>query len=267
MLLFAYMVLTYLFVRNRSFPRILLSLTATTTVTALAWVVLALVLYLIAGRGYSDVSVQSGMIDGTFNRTLGLPFNLTILFPALNGLRVNSLLTCLALIGLFALGGLITILDRVLSRTRYSIQKHGLSYMAGLVTLTAGIIVLLLWSQPSRNPDMPLIPIPEEAIGVTYTHTEDENRWPMTVFDVGGKTTREIAAYYTGALTVDGWKLERGLDFYEGVSLDSVAVFFSRGDKLLRIAIEHGYGESVVVIMRPVRPGELSQLHTPVYAP
>ena len=60
---------------------------------------------------------------------------------------------------LLMIGSLVALTQHLLSRSRFSVDEHRRSYATMMVGVAVVCLAVFLWPQPSRNPQMPSVPI------------------------------------------------------------------------------------------------------------
>lgn len=264
----AYMTCTYLVVRERSLRAVLLRLVVMTAIGSAAWALCVLVFSALTNANVSDESVRNALIQQTYIRTLSLPFNIPEVFPELpqylTSLGVRRALAQIALpVGLFTLSALVAGITGVLARTRYGVEKNKRLYSRALAASMAVLLTFLLWPQPSRNPEMQSVPIPNEAIAVSYAHTADRQASPMTTFSIENESPGQLLGYYRNVLNAAGWRLEQG-EVYQEYPIGPGLALFSKGKQVLEVNVPGGpYGAYVKLTMRGTTPTELALLRQP----
>jgi hypothetical protein len=226
-------------------------------------------LFRIVTQGIADVGVPYSQIEETYERTLGVPFHLFQVFPDLQSSLpqwlIGSYLGFLTVPGgLLLLSGAVVLADRSLARTRFAVRRNARPYLSALVGASLGALLFLIWPLPSRHPQMPDIPIPDNAVAVRYTRGSYPDTGPMTTFvAANGTTTEQMLDYYHRALEANGWRLEWG-EGYQYYAPSSGHALFSKGDTVVALDIPGNiYGLSVRITMRKVTPAELADIRKP----
>ncbi|MDQ3704815.1 MAG: hypothetical protein M3437_06250 [Chloroflexota bacterium] len=261
-LLLAYIAWVSIRVRGRGFVSASLRLVAAAAAFSGIWAISAYFLWGVAWRGTSDVTADYSLRISTFNASIGLPFSLfREQFLRLQELGWPSLLTRMlpTYAGLLLLGGVVAVTQRLLANTRFAVEQHGSLYMRWLAGIAMGVLVVLLWPQPGRNPVMPSVPIPDDAVGVTYTRTPDEHQWPMTTFTVNGGVG-SMLAYYQEALQASGWTLEYSERDYRPSGHAYGKALLSRAGEVLEVSLAYGHETYVRIVKHPATSAELAAL-------
>jgi hypothetical protein len=252
-LLLGYVVWVYLLVRGRSFAAVLLRLVAATSVFTGLWTISAFVLSFRANT--------SSMRLATFNGSIGLPYSLfreALWHLEDSGWPAFLVRALPVALPLLLVGGTVAITQRRLAKSRYAIEQHGWVYVRALSGIAAGALTILLWPQPARNPDMPYVPIPDDAVEVTYT-TTDEHRWPLTTFSAN-TGIGYLLGYYQETLQADGWTLEYSEAAFPGNGHGSGKALFSLDGEVLELKLGSFNKTHIQIVKRQVTPAELAEL-------
>lgn len=214
------------------------------------WLVVGLGLRFVTMVGMADESVQYGAIERTYYGTFGFPFTvgyfdllrsvvgITGVIPYLEGASIPT--------ALLMLGGAIVGVSRWMERRRVAGKRA--TGLAGGAALA--VVVVLLWPQSTRNPEMPGVPIPEGAIAVEYGHREDKADVPTTRFTDETQGDSQVLTWYREALEADGWQVIRG-EAYETWPAEGVAVFGKDGKELEVSPQDSIFGSFVVLTLWP----------------
>ena len=252
-LLFAYVAWTYLLAKGRSFRSVVLRLVAAAALFTLLWAVVDIGLFVIAWIGTSDVTIDYDVRMATHRSSIGWPlaaFREVLWQWGIPG-WLDPLIRATPLwLSLLLIGAVVAISRHFMAKSRFAIERHGKLYLGALAGVAVAILVVLLWPQPSRNPEMPSIPIPDSAIAVTYTRTANEGSWPMTTFGIHNSSVLEMIGYYEDALKVDGWTLE-SRELPQDSEPNSGRASFSLSAEVLELVVYSGYDTSVSVVRRP----------------
>jgi hypothetical protein len=269
-LLVAYVVVTYAVTSGRK-PRkaILLALGGMMTFGSLIWVAAGMLLFAVARQGMGDVGGEYALIERTYDSTLGFPFSIAY-YAFLQSLFANRdapsyVIAATIPATLLLLGATVVAVGRLLAGGPWAIEMHPRGY-AGLLTGAASVVlVVLLWPRPLHNPEMPDVPMPENAVAVEYGYTAHP-RWPATTFTVEGRPPSEILEFYRDVLVADGWRLEQGTAYQEYPVAGEV--LFSRNARLLQIsALSGASGAQATLILRGATPAEMNALGVPAPTP
>ena len=261
-LLIAYVVRVYLTAKRCKPGSVLPRLVVTSAVFTIIWLVSAFVLFNIAWMGTSNVTIDYDVRMATYEKSIG--WSLSLFYAAVTQLQIPRWLSPLAqalpiFVGLLLIGALVAMMHRLLATTRFAVERNVRLHIGALVTVSFVVLLILLWPQPSRNPEMPSVPIPEGALAVTYAHTADEHRWPTTSFGVSHGSVRKMLGYYHDALQAGGWTLEFSEAEQEGGPGHGNALFSLNGD-VLEMNIASGYSTYVNIEQRRATSAELAQL-------
>lgn len=261
-LLVVYAVGTYrITAGRRSLGAILLRLIGMVAVGSVVWVSAGFILLRIAHYGLADAGVRYWLVEKTFDSTFGFPFtNSYWEFLTDFGERstLRYLIAATVSLTLLLLGGLVVVADRALARGPFAIQRHSRVYGSLLLGIALAALIIQLWPQPLRNPDMPSISIPEGAIAVEYAYTNDSPKASMTSFTAEGQSASQVLNYYKDALMADKWQLEYGQAYKEYPSAGTV--IFSKGQKFLELHSPGGpAGASTMLVLRDATPAEFAQ--------
>ncbi|MDQ5824032.1 MAG: hypothetical protein M3441_07450 [Chloroflexota bacterium] len=261
-LLLAYIAWVSVRVRGRGFASALLRLVAAAAAFTGIWAISAYLLWGVAWMGTSDVTADYSLRMSTFNASIGLPFSLfREQLWRLQELGWPSLLTGLlpTYAGLLLVGGVVAGTQRLLAKTRFAVEQHGRLYMRWLAGIAMGALVVLLWPQPGRNPEMPSVPIPDDAVGVIYTRTTDEHRWPLTTFTVKDHVGNMLG-YYQDELRAERWTLEYIETDYQPSGHAYGKALLSRDGEVLEVSLGYGRETYVRIVQHPATSAELAAL-------
>ncbi len=261
-LLLAYIAWVSMRVRGRGFISALLRLVAAAAAFTGTWAISAYLLWGVAWAGTSDVTADYSLRMSTFNASIGLPFTLfREQLWRLQELGWPSLLTGLlpTYAGLLLVGGVVAVTQRLLANTRLAVEQHGSLYMRWLAGIAMGALVVLLWPQPGRNPEMPSVPIPDDAVGVTYTRTPDEHQWPMTTFTVD-RGVGSTLGYYQDALRAERWTLEYSETDYQPSGHAFGKALLSLDGEVLEVSLGYGRELYARIVKHPATTAELAAL-------
>jgi hypothetical protein len=260
LLLVAYVVWTYLLVKGRNLHFIQLKLIALAALFTIVWIVADALLF-----GFARMGTSEAVAESSRRATIGWPFQISEVvlqhFHLHNWLRTVVLLLPLFLL-LWLLGIFVALTQKSLAKTRFAIEQHHKAYMGVVAGIPAGVLLVLLWPLPGRNPEMPTVPIPEYASSVRYTHTADEHNWPVTIFSLGISPVHSLLGYYQEVLVADGWQLEysEGQQDPSGGSGTGKALL-SLGDEVLEVTVVTSYfGSNVETVKHPATAEELARL-------
>jgi hypothetical protein len=277
-LLLTYVVSIYVFVNRRSLRSTLRRLILAAAAFTLIWVGLDSALFFLAWIGTSDVAIEYDVRMATYRATIGLPFEFfreafgQLGIPTWLSLPIRVLPPSISLL---LVGALTAMAQRLLASTRFSIERHLKQYAMALTTIPLLTLAVLLWPQPSRNPEMPSVPIPDDAVAVTYGYSADGYHWPVTTFGRSNGSVREVLDYYHNALQVGGWTLELSEAHQESGPGSGRALYYLNGT-VLELKVTSAHSTYVSILQRGARPEEVAEpaviadptaMHTLVPAP
>ncbi len=265
LLLFVHIVSTYFFVQKQKLTSALLRLIGVSAFTSILWLATVVGFFVLLYENVVLGASREAIVEYTYVRTLGLPFNLPDVLPGMPEffmqLSVRRTLAWLVLpLGLFILGLLVIYAERVLRKTRFAMDKHNRQFLSGIAAAMIALVMVLTWPRPLRNPEMPAVPLPNNLISVTYTHTQDEHAWPVTLLTTDATLNAQRSHYYSELMAV-GWHRINGAEAGYDESSDDLALFSSEGNqKLLQVNYQHG--PDVTITMRIDTKAELEALYT-----
>ncbi|MDQ6644147.1 MAG: hypothetical protein M3Y76_06830, partial [Chloroflexota bacterium] len=220
-----------------------------------------------AWMGTSDVTASYDVRLATYQASIGLPFDilqqpLQHFQEQLPDMVLPSIwVPALPLFdALLVLGGLVALTQHLLSRSRLSIEVRGKLYARVLVGIGIACLVVLLRPQPSRNPEMPTVPIPDDALVVTYSRTLGTPSKSVTAFTLEHTSSRQAQMFYQAALAADGWKLKSSKATDAGSGMYSSTSLFIKDSKVLEVGTAHGYETSVSIAQHIASAEELAQV-------
>lgn len=261
-LLLAYIAWVSIRVRGRGFVSASLRLVAAAAAFTGIWGISAYLLWGVAWAGTSSLTADYSLRMFTFNASLGLPLSLFHeQLWCLQELGWPSLLTELlpTYAGLLLVGGVVAVTQHLLANTRFAVEQQGRLYMRWLAGIAVGALVVLLWPQPGRNPEMPSTPIPDDAAGVTYTRTPDEHRWPLTTFRVRSDIRRTLG-YYQEALQAEGWTLEYSETDHRPSGHAYGKALLSLDGEVLEVSLAYFHETYARIVKHPATTAELAAL-------
>ncbi|MEO5951326.1 MAG: hypothetical protein ABIQ44_02555 [Chloroflexia bacterium] len=246
----------------------LLRLAALSFIGSLAWVA-CVVLSSVTYIGLSDVSLAYNLVERTYNSTFGFPFTISYfdqlraifgLSPILRSPILNYLIAATIPLTLLVISSLVTAAERLLAKTTISIETHTKAYLALLLAAVLAIVSIPLWPLPQRNPEMPDVPIPQDALDVQYSHLPANPSSPTTSFAVSGQSESQLLLYYKDALQVEGWDLTLGYA-YEVWPISGTAIFSKNGKQLEVYSPDSPTETFVYFTLWPSEQSRLDHLH------
>ncbi len=265
LLLFVYIVWTYLLVKGRGLRSIQLMLIAIGVIFTVVWIVADALLYLFAWMGTSDATAEYTGRMSTNRATIGLPLHILdkVIWPFNIPSWFAPFLRALPLLVLsLFVGALVAITQMTLAKSRFAIEQHRKKYVGLLAGIPIGVLLVLLWPLPARNPQMPSVPIPEDASSVRYSNTADERQWPVTTFSLGISPATSLLAYYQEILVANGWQLEHSeaqQDVLGGIGTGKAML--SLGGDVLEVTLASTYfGSNIETVKHPTTAEELARL-------
>ncbi|MEO8286523.1 MAG: hypothetical protein ABI670_08810 [Chloroflexota bacterium] len=262
-LLFVYVVWIHLLVRGQGLHTVLLRLLAASAAFTAVWATISFALFIIAWMGTSDVMSSYDVRVDTYRASVGLPFavfeqpmrNIYEQLPAL--VFPQLWVPAIPLFGaLLFIGCLVALAQHLLSRSRFSVDEHRRSYAMAMVGAASIFLVVFLWPQSSSNPQMPSVPIPDDAVAVRYTLTPDSVPRLYTTFALEHTSSREAQKYYEESLVANGWKLAHSQSSDAGSGMYSSTTLFTKDGNVLEVGTAHGYETAVTIAQYPAQTGK-----------